>query len=48
LVFVRESSVVGNLLGLAQYTNGKIISLGGNLVSGNTTDGSFFSTVPPS
>ncbi len=43
---VRETIVIGNGTGLHRPNGGKIESLEGNSVTGNTTDGSANSTVP--
>jgi hypothetical protein len=40
-----NSTVTGNARGLAVASSGKMISQGGNVVSGNTVDGTFTSTV---
>jgi hypothetical protein len=47
VVYVKASSVTGNAFGLGRVTGGRIVSLGGNLVNGNTTNGSFSSTIAP-
>jgi hypothetical protein len=46
-VRLSNSTVTGNARGLNTGSGGKIISHGGNLVSGNTVDGAFTSTVAP-
>jgi len=44
-VRLSNSAVTGNTRGLAVASSGKMISQGGNVVSGNTVDGTFTSTV---
>jgi hypothetical protein len=44
-VRVRNSTITGNAKGLAPGAGSKIISEGGNVVDGNTTNGAFTSTV---
>jgi len=44
---VNNSTITGNNKGLQQGGNGQIISSGNNMLAGNTTDGTFNSTVPP-
>jgi hypothetical protein len=46
-VFVKNSTVMGNTTGLTHPTAGTLVSLGGNLVTGNTTKGTFTSTSAP-
>jgi hypothetical protein len=47
VVYVKGSSITGNAFGLGRVTGGRIASLGANVVTGNTTNGSFSSTTPP-
>jgi hypothetical protein len=44
-VRMRDSTVTGNARGIIFANSGKLISQGGNVVSGNTVDGVFSSTV---
>jgi hypothetical protein len=44
---IRNSLVGGNVLGLSHPNSGKIVSLGSNALGGNTTMGTFTSTVLP-
>jgi hypothetical protein len=43
---VSNSTITGNNKGLQQAGNGLIISSGNNMLSGNSTDGAFDSTIP--
>jgi hypothetical protein len=45
-VLVRDSTISSNGTGLYRPSGGKIASLGGNILLGNTTKGTFSSTVP--
>jgi hypothetical protein len=45
-VLVRDSTISSNATGLFRSSGGKIVSLGGNILLGNTTKGTFSSTVP--
>ena len=44
-VRMRDSTVTGNARGIIFTAGGKLISNGGNVVTGNTIDGAFSSTV---
>ena len=46
-VRVRNSAVTGNANGLVAAASSSLISHGGNLVAGNTTNGAFTTTIPP-
>jgi hypothetical protein len=46
-VLVKNSTVAGNTTGLSHSSAGTLVSLGGNLVTGNTTKGTFTSTQAP-
>jgi hypothetical protein len=46
-LFVKNSTIVGNATGLSHPGGGTLVSLGGNVISGNTHDGSFTSTLNP-
>ena len=46
VVRIANSSISNNVRGLLPAASGKIISQGGNVVSGNTVDGAFTSTLP--
>jgi hypothetical protein len=46
-VNVRDTSITFNHTGLKPVNNGSLISLGGNSLAGNTTDGQFTSTSGP-
>ncbi len=45
-LFVKDSTIIGNNTGLS-HAGGTLVSLGGNVLSGNTHDGAFTSTVKP-
>jgi hypothetical protein len=46
-VQMRDSTVSGNAVGLFATGGGQIISHGGNVITGNTTNGTFSGTLPP-